>query len=227
VRQSSRPLLFLLSCAAAALLLTEVRVSAQGPPPPISGLVVDLRGTFPRFGDNQQLADSRGLTMQDLPGAGLGLDVGAHYYVFRWKVITFGIGGQFTFGRSHSSAEFLTGSEAGQTTVAVTERFTSIAPQLSFNFGSGDGWSYLSGGIGSSQWSIVPDGGAALSADRERLKTVNYGGGARWLVTPKVAFNLDVRFYQMDPGTPEGGRPGSPRTTLLVLGGGISVKYHK
>ena len=34
----------------------------------------------------------------------------------------------------------------------VTERFTHLAPELSFNFGTGNGWSYLSGGIGRSTW---------------------------------------------------------------------------
>ena len=48
---------------------------------------------------------------------------------------------------------------------AITERFTSIAPQLSFNFGGKRGWSYLSGGIGPSTWSVVPDGSAPLAVD--------------------------------------------------------------
>ena len=100
----------------------------------------------------------------------------------------------------------------------------SAAPQLSFNFGTGHGWSYLSGGIGRSTWSIVPDGRDPLNADRERLETINYGGGARWFVKPHLAFSVDARFYAIYPGTPDGGRPGGPRTTLLIVGAGISVK---
>src|SRR5881628_1176464 len=53
-----------------------------------------VRGTMARFGNAQQLADSRGLTIAELPGAGFGVDAGAHVYVFKWKPITFGIGGQ-------------------------------------------------------------------------------------------------------------------------------------
>jgi len=108
----------------------------------------------------------------------------------------------------------------------VTERFTSIAPQLSFNFGTGDGWSYLSGGISTSRWSVVPDGAASLPADDEALKTINYGGGARWFAKPHLAFSFDVRFYAINPGTSNGSPSGagSPRTTMAIVGAGISVK---
>jgi hypothetical protein len=33
-----------------------------------------------------------------------------------------------------------------------------------------------------------------------------------------------VRFYAIDPGTPVSPNPGSPRTTLTIIGAGISVK---
>ncbi|OFV93942.1 MAG: hypothetical protein A3H95_07685 [Acidobacteria bacterium RIFCSPLOWO2_02_FULL_64_15] len=117
-------------------------------------------------------------------------------------------------------------ASSGQTTILapVTERFASIAPQLSFNFGTGDGWSYLSGGIATSTWSVVPDGASPAPSDEERLKTINYGGGARWFAKPHLAFSFDVRFYAIDPGTPSGSRPASPRTTMVVVGAGISVK---
>ena len=62
------------------------------------------------------------------------------------------------------------------------------------------------------------------SADTDRLKTLNYGGGARWFIKPHLAFSFDVRFYAINPGKPHLDLPGSPRTTLLVLIGGISIK---
>jgi hypothetical protein len=107
----------------------------------------------------------------------------------------------------------------------VTERLTAIAPQISLNFGNGNGWSYLSGGIGQVRWFLVPDGGSPTAADEEKIKTINYGGGARWFKKKHIGFSLDVRFYAINPGTPVGNRlVGSPRTTLLVFGAGISVK---
>jgi len=191
--------------------------AAQQRPSRIGPFVVDLRATIPTFPSDVQLATSRGVGSSDLPGAGLGIDIGAHLYLVRWHAITFGIGGEFMTARARSTPS----AAGGQ---AITERYTSIAPQLSFNFGSAKGWSYLSGGIGPSVWSIVPDGSQPLPADEERLKTINYGGGARWFSKKHVAFTFDVRFYAINPGTPTFGFPGGPRTTLLVIGAGVSVR---
>jgi len=199
------------------------RARAQEPPPRLGPFVVDFHGTFPTFpNDVVQLANSRGLSLAELPGLGIGADMGAHVYFLKWRAVTFGLGGEVTFGRAHSTPS----TAAGQTTVLlpVTERFLSAAPQLSFNFGTGHGWSYLSGGIGKSVWSIHPDGEEPGEADLEPLKTINYGGGARWFAKQHLAFSFDIRFYAIDPGTPQFGLPGTPRTTLMIMGAGISVK---
>lgn len=204
-------------------LLLCARAHAQEPPPPIGPFVVDLHGTFPMFpNDLLLLAESRGLSLTELPGLGVGVDAGVHVYLLKWRAVTFGVGGELTFGRAHSTPPDV----AGQTRVLrpVTERFTSVAPQLSFNFGTGRGWSYLSGGIGLSVWSIHPDGKEPGEADLARLKTINYGGGARWFAKPHLAFSFDVRLYAINPGTPQLGFPGSPRTTLMIIGAGVSVK---
>ncbi|MFN7915270.1 MAG: hypothetical protein U0Q55_08015 [Vicinamibacterales bacterium] len=195
---------------------------AQGPPPRIGPFVIDVHGTMPRFpGDDPQLAASRGLLLQELPGSGLGLHTGAHVYVARWKAVTFGLGGDLTIGRSHAAQPQISTTVFGR---AVTERFTHVAPQISFNFGDGDGWSYISGGIGPSTWSVVPDGEAAQLPDTEHLQTINYGGGARWFIKRHLAFSFDVRFYAIEPTTAILNRPTGPRTTLLSFGAGISIK---
>src|SRR5262245_42134225 len=191
---------------------------AQDPPPPIRGLVLDGRGTVPIFQKSQQLADSRGLALDELPGVGLGVDAGAHIYLLTWKAVTFGLGAQLTLGRSHSEPP------PDTTLRAVTTHFISFTPQLSLNFGTGHGWSYLSGGIGSARMSIVPDAGVETVADQTSLRTVNYGGGARWFLKPRLAFTLDVRFHQLDPGVSEQGLPSSPRMTFIVIGAGVSLK---
>ena len=125
--------------------------------------------------------------------------------------------------RSSRRRANLSGS-AKETTTRKLERFQSLGSQLSFNFGSGTGWSYISGGIGTSTWSLQPTGTAETPQDTERLKTINYGGGARWFAQPHLAFSFDVRFYAVNPGSPSLGLPGSPRATLLIIGAGVSVK---
>ncbi|MGC4085903.1 MAG: hypothetical protein QM736_28195 [Vicinamibacterales bacterium] len=82
-----------------ALLLAARSASAQGPAPKIGPFVIDVHGTMPRFpGDDQQLASSRNLLLQELPGAGLGLHTGAHVYLLRWKAVTFGLGADLDDG---------------------------------------------------------------------------------------------------------------------------------
>lgn len=203
------------------LLAAAPAAFAQEPPPKIGPFVLDLHATVPRFpSDSAQLAESRNMQATELPGTGLGVQVGAHLYLFKWKAVTVGIGGEFASGRSSQ-----TPPDSNTTGLRpATETFQTIAPQLSLNFGSGHGWSYISGGIGQSTWSIVPAGSEPLPSDTDKMRTVNYGGGARWFAKPHLAFSFDVRVYQIDPGTPYFGYPGSPRTSLLVIGAGISVK---
>ena len=198
--------------------LPAAPAAAQDPPPPIGPFVIDVRGAVPRFKPDAQLAESRGLALGELPGSGLGVDAGAHLYVFRWKEVTVGLGAQVTLARSHGSPPEASGLRP------VTERFASFTPQLSLNFGNGNGWSYLSGGIGPSSWTIVPYGSQESAADRARLRTINYGGGARWFAKRHVAFTVDVRFHQIDAGPPLAGRAGSPRTLFIVIGAGASIK---
>ena len=194
---------------------------AQEPPPRIGPFVVDLRGTSPSFPADALLAQSRGLNVDELPGRGFGLDGGAHLYLFKWRVITVGIGAQATMARATSPS---ISQEGVETARAVTSWFTSFTPQLSFNFGTGDGWSYISGGVGKAIWSTVPNALSPLPGDEERLNTVNYGGGARWFAKPHLAFTFDVRFHQIEPGTPLPGLPGSPRATMMIIGAGVSLK---
>ena len=214
---------------ALALVVTCRPASAQDPPPPLPRVVVDLQGLVPVFpNDAPQLADSRGLYVTELPGAGMGGRVGVHLYLFKVMAVTIGVGGDAILGRSSSTpaAGTVLASDGVTvlTLVPVDERLTSLGSQLSLNFGSGHGWSYLSGGVGRSRWSVHPSGQAETSADNESLPTLNYGGGARWFAKSHLAFSLDVRIYEIQPGTAIATRPGSPRTRLFVVGAGVSLK---
>ena len=206
------------SLAALLIAFASRHAAAQNEPPRIGPIVLDIRGCVPRFPRAQALADSRGIRLAEVPGAGLGGQLGAHLYFFRWRAITFGIGGEVIAARARQTPP------QGAALRAVTETFRSLGSQLSLNFGSGNGWSYLSGGIGRSNWSIVPDGQRPLEADDEVLKTINYGGGARWFAKAHVAFTFDVRFYAINPGTASFAFPGSPRTTFMAIAAGVSLK---
>ena len=214
--------------------------SAQQPPPRIGPFAVDIRLNFPGFPtDSAQLAQSRAIKITDLPGRGMGLEIGGQYYLFKWRGMTIGAGASFLWSSSSSDAldpppkptpPPTTPLPPGTplppiyTGLGASENFRSFAPQVSFNFGSGAGWSYISGGLGGSVWSLVPGGQQPVEADEASLKTINYGGGARWFKKKHIGFTFDVRFYAINPGIPNDGYGLSPRTTLLVIGGGVSLK---
>ena len=207
--------------AGALLIALAPPAGAQAPPPKVGPFVVDVRGLFVKFPDALAVADSRGLDTAQLPGAAFGGGLGLHVYLLKCKQVTFGIGGEVVGLRAHNVPP------AGAPTSALpgaTEKFLSASPQLSFNFGGSNGWSYISGGIGLSEWSIVPDGAEPQDADTARLKTINYGGGGRWFMKKHLAFSSDVRVYAINPGPPSASFPGSPRSSLTVIGAGISVK---
>ena len=208
------------ACTSLIALLAANRALAQDPPPRIGPFVVDLHATVPRFPQDVQLAQSRDMALAELPGSGLGVLVGVHVYPLRWRAVTFGLGGEFATGRARQTPA------VAQTILRpATERLTTITPQLSFNFGTGNGWSYISGGLGRSTWAVTPQGREGFAADSEQLKTISYGGGARWFMKTHLAFSFDARFYAINPGTPfVAGVLGSPRTTMIVIGAGVSVR---
>ena len=219
IKRSSLILFLVLSTAAAA--------RAQDPPPKIGPFVVDLHATVPKYPSSPALAASHDVVVAELPGRGLGLQVGGQVYFFRWRAVTFGIGGEYAASRGRKPPPDAPGGSTATdaTTLRETEEtFSSKGTSLSFNFGTGHGWSYISGGIGQSTWSVIPAGRAAFPSDQERLKTINYGGGARWFAKAHLAFSFDVRFYAINPGPAFLDFPGSPRTTMLVIGAGVSLK---
>jgi hypothetical protein len=211
---------------AAVVVLASLSTSAaaQDPPPPIPWVVVDLHGSIPRFpSDNAELALSRNMNIAELPGSGLGVQVGLHLYPLKTRIVTVGLGGELAIGRASQSPV------AGATVSGVTplrsseERITSLSPQLSLNFGNGSGWSYISAGLGQTTWFLAPSDLGEYPPNGDKLKTLNYGGGARWFIKPRLAFSFDVRFYAISPGFAYT-YPASPRATLLIIAAGVSIK---
>jgi hypothetical protein len=96
-----------------------------------------------------------------------------------------------------------------------------FVPQVSFNFGTGRGWSYLSGGMSNNRLRLTKD---SVEQPTVSIQTINYGGGARWFAKPHLAFSLDLRFYAMNPVIEEPGVVPQPRMTQMVFSVGVSIK---
>ena len=185
---------------------------------PIDRFVTDIRGSLSLFGQNRQFASARGLNTSMTPRIGLGFEVGAHAYLYRWRIITIGIGG--TVHKSLGTKGAIQ-AESHTKAPAIRANFFAISPQLSLNFGSRDGWSYLSGGLGSSTLGLYP---AGTEHNTRYTRSLNYGGGARWFTSDHIAFSLDLRFYALTPLPRTHLQPGSPRITLAVFNIGASFR---
>ncbi len=206
-------------CSMLLLLMNAVTPAAAQDPGPIGPFVIDVRGSFVSVGQEPDLAVNRGFSPAQLAGSGLGLDIGGHVYVFRWQSITFGVGASALFTSPSRSPGLDDPDPNGPT---VKTRFTALSPQLSFNFGDGDGWSYLSGGLGRSRMSVFVDDGT--EPEQRRAGTLNYGGGARWFIKPGLAFSFDLRLFAISPLEQTDTLPGSPRMTKMVFNVGVSIK---
>jgi hypothetical protein len=210
-----RVLLFLVFLAALA-----GRASAQGREP-IGLFVADVRVALPGYKQDPNVAAALRVDTLDLPSRGLGLVFGGHIYPLRRGVITFGLGAELmTSGRSRSPEE---ATAAGTTDSTVHTGFSSFAPQVSFNFGSRQGWSYISGGLGWGRFTTELTATPLPDAEN-RLQTINYGGGARWFVNGHVAVSLDLRFYAINPQEATLTRPAYPRATIVTFSAGVGFK---
>jgi hypothetical protein len=143
---------------------------APGPPGPY---VIDVRGVTTGIPAAPGLyPDLDGSFV--VPARGFGGDVGAHVYPFGLGPSRVGIGVNFIHVR---------GSATDANTIVQI-----VAPQISFNFGTSNGWSYLSAGVGPAR----VEAGATAS-----VSAVNAGGGARWFLNQHVAVGFDVRVYRL------------------------------
>jgi len=168
-----------------------------------------------------------------VPSRGFGLDIGGHVYLFKLGPARIGIGASLLRARGTASEATPTGTTS-QTTPAkpdVAATVTSVAPQLSLNFGAADGWSYVSAGVGRAQvrssTSAFGTGASAqpaASVDGRSASSVNVGFGARWFTSSHVAFSFDVRFHMVSARSASGTAAATPKTTVTVGSVGISLK---
>lgn len=218
-----KPSLALLALGAPLAILVPAGTApalAQ-PTGPVGGYVVDVRGSVPFFPTEVDVAAPRELSSAELPAWGVGLEVGAHAYPLRWKGFALGLGASALWTRRTRRPEVPEGS-AGDPGPAVTSRLEAFSPQVSFNFGHRMGWSYISGGLGRATLSVSREDRPEEAG--EAVKTINYGGGARWFTRDRLAVSLDLRLYAMNPQPATARTAGHARHTVVVLNAGIAFR---
>jgi hypothetical protein len=156
-------------------VLLGSRAGAQsltpGPPGPI--FVVDVRGSTSGIPTGVGLYPSVPVG-GSVPSRGFGYDVGGHVYLFNLGSARLGLGVNVIGVRG--------------TATDATANMDILAPQLSFNFGSSDGWSYLSLGAGTARIKAGETGSSSA---------INAGGGARWFIKRHLAVGFDVRLHKI------------------------------
>jgi hypothetical protein len=191
----------------------------QRQPQPIGPFIIDLRGLFVRHKQEPSVATELGVAPGNLPTRSFGVGGGAHVYPLRSRRVTIGLGGHVLIA---GGSQTLAASTAGTPSPTVRRHFRTFGPEVSFNFGHRNGWSYISGGLGRS--SLYVDREDAPNTSASMRKTIDYGAGARWFTHHRVAVSLEVRWFAVSPQAATATQIELPRTTLMVLSGGIAVR---
>jgi hypothetical protein len=195
-------------------LATSTSLAAQGvTPSPPGPFVIDVRavslGLPQDAGFYPPLPEAT-----PVPARGFGADVGAHIYFTQVGPGRLGAG----------ASVFQVRGTAGQP-VSITARV--LAPQLSINFGTSQGWSYVSGGIGAGSIRGRFEGSAPGSEDEresDTLMTFHVGGGARWFFSRHLAIGFDIRLHRLGQATADDGAPITPAVFLGSVSVGFSIK---
>src|SRR4029450_7750110 len=179
------------------------------------------RFAMPSSNPGSAVADPLGLRTSQLPSRGWGLDLGAQVYPVRGKRFALGVGGALV--RASGSKAPHPEDAAAVNAPTIETRVSMFVPQVSLNFGSGRGWSYISGGYASTQ-RATGDVAAALPLG-PRKWGLHWGGGAKWFFKPHVAFAFDLRFYSLPAQEADGTTvPAQPKTRMFTGSVGLAFK---
>jgi hypothetical protein len=212
-----------------AVLMLTAKTSVAQPKQPLTRFAVDLRAA------SAALPIAEGWTPPVpngtvVPSRALGLEAGAHLFIgrFRWGAV--GVGASWLLARGATSPPAPDEGAPASPAVTipdVTTRLSSLVPQLSLNFGHALGWSYLSAGYGvtnvRSERAATRAAPAVptLALESGWTRTINVGGGARWMVTDHVGIGFDLRWHMVALPAE---RPFAGRATLLTAGAGLVLK---
>ena len=187
---------------ALASILSAAPASAQGAPQPPGPYVVDLRlatSGVPAIAAPVPLP--AGIVF---PTRGSGFEAGVHVYAGRFGSARLGWGATLLNVRARD--------------VSAEVDLRSLAPQLSFNFGTREGWSYLSAGAGLTEVIAKTLGEASVRREPGRVLTIDAGAGARWFLTGRVGVGFDFRFRRLSSAD------AMPSAMVFGASVGISVR---
>ena len=100
----------------------------------------------------------------------------------------------------------------------ITTRFTSFAPQLSFNFGRDEGWSYISGGIGSAR--ITSEKRPSPHRHRRSHRSSTTAAAPAGSTARGWPSRSTSAVYAISPRDATTTVPGYPRAKFMVLSAG-------
>ena len=166
-----------------------------------------------------------------LPGRNWGVGAGATVYPFRAGIFTFGVGISITTAKGKGESLTITSGSGATATTRVTPvvrtGVTNLAPQLSLNFGHKFGWSYVSAGLGRTKVTSRAD---AVGTTPEIVvpdawnQAINFGGGAKWFMKPRLGAGFDVRFVKLGSRGATSTLPSAKRTQMWTISAGISIQ---
>ena len=205
----------------------SAQASAPGPPGPY---VIDLRGAMAGAPGDVSFYPAVPAAVR-VPQRAFGFGLGAHLYALRLGVARLGFGVDVMRARGSAETDASetvtspTAADVATATGAITAAMTvtTVAPQLSFNFGTRDGWSYLSAGYGAAETRAevnvpAPANGGGTASRQRRTAALNYGGGARWFLRDHLAVGFDMRFHRLHA------TGDLPAKQIFDLSVGISVR---
>ena len=211
----------LIVAAAYAAIFTSIANAQDLAREPIGKFAADVRVALPRYPDDDATANALAVSGDNLPSRGLGIAAGVNVYPLRLGKVSIGFGGEWMTSSGSKTLDPVT--EGGPSSPTVKTSFSVLSPQVSLNFGSRNGWSYLSAGLGLASFTTEREDAPVADADG-RTRALNYGGGARWFAKEHLAFCFDLRFYKINPQDAAAGRPAYGGRRMMVFSAGVSFK---
>jgi len=207
-------------------VLTAAPVAAQNTPGPPRPYVLDVRGTTVALPEGAAFLPPVSITAL-VPSRAFGVDAGGHLYIANWRHARVGVGASVLVARGTALD------------VNITERI--VAPQLSLNWGTANGWSYLSTGAGpghveshrvtpastntsGASTSSPAASSSPIDAVTVNVLAINFGGGARWFISRRMAVGFDIRLHKIGSGTAKPTGAATPGAMLLAASAGLSFR---